>query len=133
MVAAGLTETGAMAMVTERVLGRPKSDTDAQVRLMLPVTAFSAFLNNTPVVAMFIPVVSEWCKKANLSPSKLFIPLSYAAVLGGVCTLIGTSTNLVVQAMMIEAQRTDPSMPIDGDVDDQRRRRALRARRRGRS
>ncbi len=114
VVAAGLTETGAMAMATERLLGRPRSNTDAQIRLMLPVTVFSAFLNNTPVVAMFIPVVSEWCKKANLSPSKLFIPLSYAAVLGGVCTLIGTSTNLVVQAMMIEAQKSDPSMPIMG-------------------
>jgi di/tricarboxylate transporter len=114
VVAAGLTETGAMGMLTERVLGRPRSTLDAQVRLMLPVTAFSAFLNNTPVVAMFIPVVGDWCKRANLSPSKLFIPLSYAAVLGGVCTLIGTSTNLVVQALMIEAQRTDPRMPTMG-------------------
>ena len=114
VVAAALTETGAMAMVTERLLGRPRSNTDAQLRLMLPVTAFSAFLNNTPVVAMFIPVVSDWCKRARLSPSKLFIPLSYAAVLGGLCTLIGTSTNLVVHALMIEAQKTDPAMPLMG-------------------
>lgn len=111
VVAAGLTETGALALVTDRLLGRPRSTFDAQLRMMLPVTAFSAFLNNTPVVAMFIPVVKDWCKKANLSPSKLFIPLSYAAVLGGTCTLIGTSTNLVVQGLMIEAQKTDPSMP----------------------
>src|SRR5687767_16041495 len=62
VVAAGLTETGAMAMVTERVLGRPRSATDAQLRLMAPVIGFSAFLNNTPVVAMFIPVVNEWCR-----------------------------------------------------------------------
>jgi di/tricarboxylate transporter len=114
VVAAGLTETGAMALATERILGRPRSTTDAQVRMMLPVTAISAFLNNTPVVAMFIPVISEWCKKANLSPSKLFIPLSYAAVLGGTCTLIGTSTNLVVQGLMIQAQKTDPHMPVMG-------------------
>lgn len=114
VVAAGLTETGAMAMATERLLGRPKTTADAQVRLMAPVAAFSAFLNNTPVVAMFIPVVGDWCKRANLSPSKLFIPLSYAAVLGGTCTLIGTSTNLVVQALMIESQKTDPTMPIMG-------------------
>ncbi len=114
VVAAGLTETGAMAMVTERILGRPRSVMDAQVRLMAPVMGFSAFLNNTPVVAMFIPVVNEWCRKTGVSPSKLFIPLSYAAVLGGTCTLIGTSTNLVVQGLMIQAQRTDPSMPTMG-------------------
>jgi di/tricarboxylate transporter len=114
VVASGLTETGAMAMVTERLLGRPRSTADAQLRMMLPVTAFSAFLNNTPVVAMFIPVINDWCKRAGLSPSKLFIPLSYAAVLGGTCTLIGTSTNLVVQGLMIQAQRTDPTMPVMG-------------------
>jgi di/tricarboxylate transporter len=114
VVAAGLTETGAIGLATERVLGHPRTNVDAQIRLMVPVAAVSAFLNNTPVVAMFIPVVNDWCKKANLSPSKLFIPLSYAAVLGGTCTLIGTSTNLVVQGLMIEAQRTDPSMPVMG-------------------
>ena len=112
VVAAGLTETGAMALVTERFLGRPRTARDAQIRMMLPVTAFSAFLNNTPVVAMFIPVVNDWCKRADLSPSKLFIPLSYAAVLGGMCTLIGTSTNLLVHGLMIEAQKTDPGMPV---------------------
>ena len=114
VVAAGLTETGAMALVTERLLGRPRSTLDAQIRLMGPVTVISAFLNNTPVVAMFIPVVNDWCKRTGLSPSKLFIPLSYAAVLGGTCTLIGTSTNLVVQGLMIQAQKTDPTMPTMG-------------------
>ena len=114
VVAAGLTETGALRMITERALGNPASERDAQVRLALPVIGSSAFLNNTPVVAMFIPVVSDWCKRAGLRPSKLFIPLSYAAVLGGVCTLIGTSTNLVLHGLMIEAQKTDPSMPVMG-------------------
>lgn len=111
VVAAGLTETGALRLLTERILGRPRSERDAQIRLALPVAGISGFLNNTPVVAMFIPVVNEWCKRSGLSPSKLFIPLSYAAVLGGLCTLIGTSTNLVVQGLMIEAQKTDPAMP----------------------
>jgi di/tricarboxylate transporter len=78
---------------------------------MPPVAAASAFMNNTPIVAMFMPVVTDWCKKTGISPSKLFIPLSYAAVLGGCCTLIGTSTNLVVQGLMIAAQKTDPTMP----------------------
>ena len=114
VVAAGLTETGALRMLTERLLGRPSSDRDALLRLMPPVAVSSAFLNNTPVVAMFIPVVNDWCKRTGLAPSKLFIPLSYAAVLGGVCTLIGTSTNLVVQGLMLEAQKTDPTMPTFG-------------------
>ena len=111
IVAAGLTETGGMNLLTARLLGRPKTVPRAQVRLMLPVAFISAFLNNTPVVAMFVPVVNDWCKKAGISPSKLFIPLSYAAILGGCCTLIGTSTNLVVHGMMIAAARTDPTMP----------------------
>lgn len=114
VVAAGLTETGALRLLTDRVLGRPTSTRSAQVRLMLPVIGISAFLNNTPVVAMFIPVVREWCRRANLLPSQLFIPLSYAAVLGGVCTLIGTSTNLVVQGLLLEAQKTDPTVPTLG-------------------
>ncbi|HEV2296315.1 MAG TPA: SLC13 family permease [Tepidisphaeraceae bacterium] len=111
VIAAGLTETGGLSLLTARLLGRPRSIVGAQMRMMLPVAVSSAFLNNTPVVAMFVPVVNDWCKKAGISPSKLFIPLSYAAILGGMCTLIGTSTNLVVQGMMIAAQRTDPTMP----------------------
>ncbi len=79
---------------------------------MLPVAAMSAFINNTPVVAMFMPVVNDWSRRAGIAASKLFIPLSYAAILGGVCTLIGTSTNLVVNALMIDAQRSDPAMPV---------------------
>jgi di/tricarboxylate transporter len=114
VIAAGLTETGALSLLTERVLGRPHSIRDAQVRLMLPVAGISAFLNNTPVVAMFIPLVNDWCKRVGLSPSKLFIPLSYAAVLGGLCTLIGTSTNLLVQGLLLEAHRSDPSVPTFG-------------------
>ena len=114
VVAAGLTETGALNLVTERLLGRPASMVSAQLRLMLPVTAFSAFLNNTPVVAMFTPVVHDWTKRSGLSPSKLFMPLSYAAILGGTCTLVGTSTNLVVRGLMVETQATDPDMPVLG-------------------
>lgn len=114
VVAAGLTETGGMNRATERFFGRPKTTAGAQARLMLPVAGISAFLNNTPVVAMLVPVIDDWCKKTGLSPSKLFIPLSYAAILGGICTLIGTSTNLVVQALLVEARRTDPSVPLMG-------------------
>ncbi|HEX7008558.1 MAG TPA: SLC13 family permease [Phycisphaeraceae bacterium] len=101
VVVAGLTQTGAMALIVQPILGRPRSVLSAQARLMFPVAALSAFLNNTPIVAMFMPVVSDWCKKAGISPSKLFIPLSYATILGGTCTLIGTSTNLVVNGLLL--------------------------------
>lgn len=101
VVVAGLMQTGAMTMLAEPLLGRPKSVFDAQVRIMFPVATASAFLNNTPVVAMFMPVVDEFCKKHGISPSKLFLPLSYAAIFGGICTLIGTSTNLVVNGFLV--------------------------------
>jgi di/tricarboxylate transporter len=68
---------------------------------MAPVMGLSAFLNNTPVVALFIPVVNDWCGKLRISPSKLMIPLSYGAIFGGICTLIGTSTNLVVNGLLV--------------------------------
>lgn len=71
-------------------------------RLMLPVSFISAFLNNTPVVASIIPLLKKWSKKNDLSVSKFLIPLSFAAILGGFCTLIGTSTNLVVHGMLLD-------------------------------
>ncbi|TVQ33355.1 MAG: SLC13 family permease [Phycisphaeraceae bacterium] len=101
VVVAGLRETGGIGWIVQRVLGRPNTLAGAQMRVMAPVTVLSAFLNNTPVVAMFIPAVNDWCKRNSLSVSKLMIPLSYAAILGGTCTLIGTSTNLVVNGLMI--------------------------------
>lgn len=100
VVVAGLTQTGAMALVVQPLLGRPRTALAAQGRLFLPVMTLSAFLNNTPVVAMFMPVVNEICKKTNISPSKLFLPLAYVATFGGVCTLIGTSTNLIVGGLI---------------------------------
>ncbi len=72
-------------------------------RMMLSVSFSSSFLNNTPIVAMLIPYVYDWGKKKNISPSKLLIPLSYASILGGTATLIGTSTNLVVNGLTIES------------------------------
>lgn len=99
VVVCGLTETGAVAWLGEKILGRPKSIFGAQLRMLLPVTTLSSFMNNTPLVAMFIPMIRDWGKKLNISASKLMMPLSYAAILGGTCTLIGTSTNLVVSGL----------------------------------
>jgi di/tricarboxylate transporter len=110
VVVTGLQQTGALELISQQVLGLPKGQSAAMARLMVPVIGLSAFLNNTPVVAMFIPVVSDWCRKLQISPSKLMIPLSYAAIFGGVCTLIGTSTNLVVNGLLIETQQSGLKM-----------------------
>lgn len=107
VVVAGLRETGAIVWLGKSVLGRPKRLAWAQLRLMVPVAVMSALLNNTPVVAMFIPAVSDWARKNKLSVSKLMMPLSYAAIVGGTCTLIGTSTNLVVNGMLIAQSDTE--------------------------
>ena len=100
VVAAGLRETGAVAWLVQGVLGRPRNLFNAQLRLMAPVAAASGFMNNTPVVAMFLPAVVDWARQNRLPVSKLLIPLSYASILGGTCTLIGTSTNLVVNGLL---------------------------------
>lgn len=101
VVVAGLSRTGAMALITRPLLGRPKSVAGAQARLMFPVAAMSAFLNNTPIVAMCLPVVSDLSKRTGIAASKLFIPLSFATILGGICTLIGTSTNMVIYGLYV--------------------------------
>ncbi len=103
LVVAGLVQTGGMNLIAEPLLGRPKTVFSAQLRLLLPVTTMSAFLNNTPIVAMFMPVCDDIAKKSRISPSKLFMPMAFAATFGGVCTMIGTSTNLVVNGL-IESQ-----------------------------
>jgi di/tricarboxylate transporter len=96
-----LDATGGNTWVTEKFLSRPKSVTGALLKMMLPVSFVSAFMNNTPVVAMFLPAVNDWAKQHRIAPSKLMIPLSYAAVLSGIVTMIGTSTNLLVNGMFI--------------------------------
>src|SRR5262249_52888418 len=100
VVATGLRETGAMAMVAQRGLGRPRTVSLAEARLMLPTAFMSAFIYDAPLVAILLPVVADWAKRIRISASQLMIPLSYAAMLGGTCTLIGTSTNLVVNGLL---------------------------------
>lgn len=99
VVSQGVIETGLIQWIGPALFGRAKSTLVAQVRLMLPVAVISAFINNTPLVAMCIPVVQDFAKRTKIAPGKLFMPLAYAATLGGVCSLIGTSTNLVVNEM----------------------------------
>ena len=110
VVAAGLRETGTLSQIGSWVLGRARTERGAMVRMALSVTGMSAFLNNTPIVSMFIPIVQEWCKRRQVSPSRLLLPLSYFCILGGTCTLIGTSTNLVVNGLMSDAVARDPGL-----------------------
>ncbi|WP_199458022.1 MULTISPECIES: SLC13 family permease [unclassified Marinobacter] len=96
VVAAGIHHSGGVDLLVNHLLRSPKSVRSAQARIALPVALLSGFLNNTPVVATMIPAVHAWSRKIGIAPSKLMIPLSYSAILGGTLTLIGTSTNLVV-------------------------------------
>ena len=100
VVAAAVERTGALAALVDRALGRPASLASAQMRTMIGPAALSAFMNNTPVVALMVPAIRDWAKKHRLSVSKLLMPMNAAVVLGGLCTLIGTSTNVVVSGLV---------------------------------
>lgn len=96
VVAAGMHASGAIDLLVNKALGQPKSVRSAIARIFGPVMLLSPFLNNTPVVATMIPAIHAWSRKIGIAPSKLMIPLSYCAILGGTITMIGTSTNLVI-------------------------------------
>jgi len=100
VVAAAVERTGALAALVDRALGRPESLASAQMRTMVGPATLSAFMNNTPVVALMVPAIRDWAKKHRLSVSKLLMPMNAAVVLGGLCTLIGTSTNVVVSGLL---------------------------------
>jgi di/tricarboxylate transporter len=96
VVAAGVRASGGIDLLVNHVLGRPVSQVGSLLRLTIPVAAMSGALNNTPIVAALIPAVSRWSKRIGIPAHRLLIPLSYASIMGGTLTLIGTSTNLVV-------------------------------------
>jgi di/tricarboxylate transporter len=96
VVAAGVRASGGIDLLVDHVLGRPTSQTGSLLRLTLPVAGMSGALNNTPIVAAMIPAVTRWSRRIHVPAHRLLIPLSYASIMGGTLTLIGTSTNLVV-------------------------------------
>lgn len=112
IVAEGIQRTSVLTPVFRIVLGKPRYTWEAQLRVMIPVAIVSAFLNNTPLVAMLIPVVQSWSRRANFAISKLLMPLNNAAVLGGTLTLLGTSTNLVVDGLAREELTTSSDSPV---------------------
>ncbi len=102
IVVAGLMHTGVLGWIVQHLLGTPRSYPAAIVRLMASVAALSSVLSNTTVVALFVRVVKQWADKLRMAPSKLLIPLSYAAGMGGICTIIGTPPNMIIAGMYAE-------------------------------
>lgn len=100
----------------DKIFSKANSYKRFVVLMMAIIAGLSAFLNNTPLVAIMMPYVHRWSKRNNVSPSKLLIPLSYAAILGGCATLIGTSTNLIVNGLVVE-QNIIPEMEELGMFD----------------
>jgi di/tricarboxylate transporter len=97
-------KTGMMGPIINRLLGNSdRVTTKSTARLLLPVSGVSAFINNTPLVAILIGQVTSWCNRRGVSPSKLLLPISYAAILGGILTVIGTSTNLTASGLLEES------------------------------
>jgi di/tricarboxylate transporter len=112
VVAEGISRTGALDWYMGKVLGHPKSIAGAQIRLMVPIATLSAFLNNTPIVAVMIPITLRWARNIGVPRQQLMIPLSFATILGGTCTLIGTSTNLVVSGLLLKYYPKEPKIGL---------------------
>ena len=97
LISKGLVRTGAVEYIGRRVIKISKGNQTLALIFILSIVALaSAFINNTPVVVLFIPVVMTMCCEFDMSPSKFLIPMSYVSILAGTCTLIGTSTNIIV-------------------------------------
>ena len=99
VVMAGLMHTGVLYWLTNNLMGTPKTYRGALIKLMVPISILAALLNSVNVVALFIDMVKLWARKLSTEPSRLLLPLSYAASLGGMCTLIGNSSNLMIAGL----------------------------------
>jgi di/tricarboxylate transporter len=103
LVSEGFKQTGALSKLANVMLPKKRKPIPRLIlQLTLPIAGISAFLNNTPMVIIFAPMIKKWAEKLSLPSQKFLIPLSYATIFGGTCTLIGTSTNLVVHGMMLD-------------------------------
>ncbi|MEB3103757.1 SLC13 family permease [Ferviditalea candida] len=102
VVAGAVQNSGILNKAISLLLGHSNNLKTVLFRFMFPVTAISAFMNNTPIVVMLMSDIKKWSRDHHISPSKLLLPLSYAAIFGGMITLIGTATNLVVHGLMLD-------------------------------
>jgi di/tricarboxylate transporter len=111
LVSEGVKETGVLNKIGAFIMPKKRKPIPRLLmQIMIPVSAISAFLNNTPVVIIFGPMLKKWADKLSLPSQKFLIPLSYATIFGGTCTLIGTSTNLLVHGMMLDRGMAGLSM-----------------------
>jgi di/tricarboxylate transporter len=106
-------QTSILDIFFDRIFRGANSYPRFLTRLLLIIPAISAFLNNTPLVALMMPYIHNWSKKNKVAVSKLLIPLSYATISGGLITLIGTSTNLVVNSMVVEQKIIPGLKPLE--------------------
>ncbi|WP_342388919.1 SLC13 family permease [Salinicoccus bachuensis] len=105
IVAGAIQKHGIIENYIDRLLSDHRGTKRSMIKLLAPISLFSGFLNNTPIVVTLTPIIKNWCQKNGIAPSKFLIPLSYVTILGGTITLIGTSTNLVVHGLLIESGR----------------------------
>ncbi len=115
LVSEGVRQTGALNKLIKKLLPSGKTTVFmAQLRMLPAISFISAFLNNTPVVVIFAPIIKRWAQSVRLPATMFLMPLSYVTILGGICTLIGTSTNLVVQGMILDLASQDNYSHIKG-------------------
>ena len=113
VLVAALRTTGAIRWIGDWVLGKPRGEYAAQSRMVAICAPLSAFINNTPIVAMLTSAVEHWSRGARIAPSKLLLPMNYATILGGMCTLVGTSTNLIVSGLVLQEPLLAPLRMFD--------------------
>ncbi len=117
LIGEGVRQSGSLSYAVRLLLPRRKSSVGWLLARVLPfITVISSVLNNTAVVIIFAPIFKRWFERLGISPTKVLIPLSYATILGGLCTLIGTSTNMVINGMMTESGYRSLSMFEIGQV-----------------
>lgn len=100
VAAAGLEDSGCLTYLVKYILRSPRSITEALLRICIPSAFLSCFIHNTPLIAMLIPVVTDWCRANKMPTSKIMIPLAWMIIMGGVTSILGTSTNLVVVGLV---------------------------------
>ncbi|MEG9296042.1 SLC13 family permease [Mangrovibacillus sp. Mu-81] len=103
IVAGAIQKSGIAERLIINLLDRQTGSKWLLAKILTPIAIFSGFMNNTPIVVTLTPILRKWCQDNGVSASKVLIPLSYATILGGTITLIGTSTNLVVHGLLKDA------------------------------
>lgn len=118
LVSEGVRKSGILERIVFSMLPKKNATvTSAGLRFYPIVSFISAFFNNTPVVVIFAPMIKNWARKMKLPPTKFLIPLSYATVIGGICTLIGTTTNLVLHGMLIQEHKDEVAAAAGGAAE----------------